>query len=104
MLDVLALSAIALAVWLWLQRNPGHALIAGPGGAFDPTWLDREFNFRDVTPNGPGPVGAQLLRHAAPLVLAGPNSLGYGIEPADQTAADAVNRYAAARVAGELPA
>lgn len=113
LVDVAILGAGIYLAWVWFHKGPpGFAagfnlLDAGQGGkggpiALKPGDLDKLFNFRDVTPAGPGAVGTMPLRNGAPLALAGPNAKGYGVEPADAAASAAVQAYAAAKASGAL--
>lgn len=114
LVDVAILGAGLYLAWIWFHKGPPgfaagiHVFDAGQGGkggplALAPGDLDRAFNFRELLPGGMrGAVGTQKLRSAAPLVLAGPNAKGYGIEPADAAAAAAVQAYAAAKASGAL--
>lgn len=110
-IDVAIAAGAVYLAWRWFAFGPPP--FAGgssprPGGAFPvaltPADLDREYNFRELLPNGTrGGVGTQKLRLAAPQVIAGRNALGYGIEPADGAAARAVQAYEVARASGALP-
>ncbi len=113
--DVALVAGLGVLLWAWFHKGaPGlswgpNLLSAGQGGGggtwtIKPEDLDREYNFRELLPTGKGEVGSMKLRDGARLVLAGRNNLGYGLEPADNEAAAAVQAYAAARIAGTLPA
>lgn len=114
--DALLIGGGLYVAWVLFHRGAagigaGANLISagqgGPAGSMNlkPGELDELYNFRDILPgNVRGPTGSARLRDGAPAVLRGPNALGYGTEPADTAAAAAVARYAAARIAGALPA
>lgn len=111
MLDVLQLGVVGLVVW-WLLKGGGAFGTGGTGGQggqngsadLKPEDLDKLYNWRDIMPGGArGGIGKATLRNAAPQVLRGVLPNGYGIEPADAEAANAVRLYAAGRIAGTLP-
>lgn len=115
LLDAVKLGAVGLLLWWWFTRG-GSAFGIGAGGGVRPVTdagrspplqpddLQRLVNMRDITPRGPGPVGTQPLKNAAPLALKGINSLGYGVAAADAEAAELIERYRIARDNGTLAA